>query len=168
MPKSKERSMCTPINDSVINAVVECIEKECECIAIYLDYNEIRYPVLSVYGYIVPCDSIPPALEEFVGDIFLELVTTVDLVTNIDNIGSNLMDNVIMLMTRCSSGWIRYGYASIRSAQNVPNVSKVWLYISDDGEQRTLSQVEEEFVNIFLKLIRFVFKKVREILENER
>ncbi|MEL9939570.1 MAG: hypothetical protein QW632_03310 [Ignisphaera sp.] len=167
MPKSKEKSMCIPTNDSVINAVLECIEKDCGCIALYLDYNEIRYPVLSIYGYIVPCDSMPPALEELVGDIFLELVTTIDSVTNIGNVGSNLMDNVIMLMTRCSSGWIRYGYASTRSAQTVPNVSKAWLYISDDGEQKILSQVEE-FASVFLKLIRFVFKKVREILENER
>ncbi|MEM0026515.1 MAG: hypothetical protein QXT53_01085 [Ignisphaera sp.] len=167
MPKSKEKSICTPINDLAINAAMECIEKGCECIAIYLDYNEIHYPILSIYGYIVPCDNMPSVLEEFVGDIFLELVTTIDLITNLDNTKPSLTDKVTSLIVRCSSGWIRYGYTSIKSAQGVPNVSKVLLYISDEGEQKILSQAEES-VNTLSKLVRLVVERVREILENER
>ncbi len=166
MAKTQEKSStCSPLNDEAVKAFLSCLEKRCECIAIYIDYSALRYPVANIYGYITPCEEALPELEKFVGEIFLEITTTINLITNFDVLKNNPFEHITSLRIRCGNGWISYGYMPTRSQYGVPYVTKNWFHVSEEGEITVINI--EELREMLVKLVGLVIEIAKKIFEHE-
>uniref|UniRef100_A0A7C4BD39 Uncharacterized protein n=1 Tax=Ignisphaera aggregans TaxID=334771 RepID=A0A7C4BD39_9CREN len=168
MAKQKERvQMCTVASDAVIKTCLECLEKDCESMAIYVDYYSLRHPVVTAQLVLLPSENMPQELSELVGEVVVEFTANLNTLLRSSVLTSNVLDLISSLRIRCSTGWITYGYTSARSQYGVPYMAKTWLYIPSSRMESVPLHLSEDELKTITKLTGIAIKKAREVLESE-
>ncbi len=169
MPKEKGKiEPCKIAEDKVIRAVTECLEKSCEEVAVYVDYNVVRHPALTAYVILVNVNSNTLAeLENLLGSTLIEVTLPIDVVSEPQQTLSNMLDRVSEVRIRCLNGWISYGYATVYSQYRVPYTAKSWFFTPENRIESTPLQLNDSEQAALMKLLDLVLKKVREIIYTE-
>ncbi|MCI4437483.1 MAG: hypothetical protein JHC33_11810 [Ignisphaera sp.] len=169
MPKEKEKiEPCKIAEDKVVKAVAECLEKNCEEVAVYVDYNVIRHPALTAYVILINVGSNTPAeLENLLGSTLVEITLPIDAVSEPQQTLSNVLDRISEVRVRCLNGWISYGYTTMYTQYRVPYATKSWLFTPENRIENMPLQLNDSEQAVLMKLLDLVLKKVREIVYTE-
>ncbi len=169
MPKEKEKiEPCKIAEDKVIRALTECLEKNCEEVAVYVDYNVVRHPALTAYVILVNVDNNTLAeLEDLLGSTLVEITLPIDAVSEPQQTLSNTLDRISEVRVRCLNGWISYGYTTMYTQYRVPYTAKSWLFTPENRIESTPLQLDDSEQAALMKLLDLVLKKVREIVYTE-
>ena len=169
VPKEKEKiEPCKIAEDKVIRAATECLEKNCEEVAVYVDYNVIRHPALTAYVILINVNnSIPAELENLLGSTLVEMTLPIDVVSEPQQTSSNILDKMSEVRVRCLNGWISYGYTTMYTQYRVPYMAKSWLFTPENRIESTPLQLNDSEQTVLMKLLDLVLKRVREIVYTE-
>jgi hypothetical protein len=168
MAKQKERvQICNIANDTIVRACLECLEKNCDGIAIYTDYNPLQYPLITIHLIALPSENMPQELAELIGEVIMEITANLDAIQKLGHSTSDVLESLFNLRIRCSNGWIMYGYVAARSQYGIPYTTKTWLYIPASKIEASNLQLGDEELRTVIKLVYTVIEKAKRVLELE-
>lgn len=147
--------------DRAVNTMKNMLDCD-DCAEVYVDYNPLRYPYISLYIILAKCNSAIEYCEDQLYDIVVELTTTIDAV------GKNLVEldkDVVYLRIKCGEGWLEYGYA-IPKAQGIPYIIRGFTVIYH-GKKIFIESVDQSFIDILNKTISLLIVKAGRIMDLE-
>lgn len=168
MARQREKTQsCNAASDIIIKTCLECLEKNCENIAIYVDYNPLHHPVVTTYSVLLLSENMPQELGDFVGEVIVEFTTSLETLLKLGSFSGNILEFISELRVRCTTGWIVYGYTSARSQYGVPYMTKLWMYIPASRLETTVIQLSEDELKTIHKLLSIAAEKARKVIELE-
>ncbi|MEM1644512.1 MAG: hypothetical protein QXL96_01360 [Ignisphaera sp.] len=134
-----------------------------DCAEIFIDYNHLRYPYISLLIMLVKCDNIIENCDNHLFDIIAE--ATMDVNSIIYGV-TNLEKDLVSFRVKCGDGWLEYGYILTKSTLSAQYVMKGYT-ISYTGKRFNVESLDKAYIDKLYRYIDVLVKKALTIIEQE-
>jgi hypothetical protein len=146
-----------------VSKIIEIITSCSDCFEVYIDFNPLRYPYVSIFVMLTKCEELPEACATDSYSIVMEMVLKVDLFLK-DVI--DLERDVTDIRISCRDGWFEYGFTVQRSSQSIAYSIKGFSVVYG-GRRYSVESIDRALVEKLSSSIKTLIRRAWEVMDQE-